>query len=547
MAMSSIATTPLPEDIHSLKELLLSREKVIEETHRQVEDKNKKLEEKNKKIAFLEEYIRHLKHQRYNKSSERYEGDQQISLFNEAEQLDAETAIEEENQAEPHTESAQSSTSKRKPGRKRFPDAFPRYKVYHDIESHEKHCDCGCALEVFDEVTSEQLGIIPAEIYVIQHCRHKYRCPTCKDKAPVTAPLPPQPFPKSNASAELMAHVIVAKFLDGLPFYRQEKIWERLDVSLPRATLANWTIAAGELVQPLINVLKDYQHQSSVFHMDETPVQVLKEPDKPPDSKSYFWVTVSGPPNQPIYYFHYNPSRGSGVARDLLEGYRGTVISDDWSIYGRVCESLQLRHIACNDHARRKFDEALKSLPKKKKTSGISKPEMALNYYQKLYAIERRIKDLGPEEKQKIRQKESVPIWDKFIEWIEKHLNSVTPESKLGKALHYTYKLRDKLRYYCNDGHLPISNQVAENAIRPFAIARKNFLFFDTPKGATASANLYSLMMTAKSHGLNPFYYLAYVFKALPLANSLEDIEELLPWRLHNEQLKQGFPCVNRD
>ena len=176
----------------------------------------------------------------------------------------------------------------------------------------------------------------------------------------------------------------------------------------------------------------------------------------------------------------------------------------------------------------------------------MSKAAMALNYYQKLYAVERKIQAKSLEERQRIRQAESVPLWDQFIEWMEKHIHKTTPESKFGKALNYAYKLRDKLRFYCETGHLPISNQVAENAIRPFAIARKNFLFYDTPKGAAASANLYSLIMTAKSHGLDPFYYLAYVFKHLPGAQRLEDVEKLLPWNLYADQLKESFGVVNR-
>ncbi len=441
---------------------------------------------------------------------------------------------------------AQSTEAKKSaPGRRKLPESLPRVKVIHELPVEDRLCACGCQLQAFDEVISEQLGIIPAELYVIQHCRKKYRCHACVDKAPITAPMPAQPFPKSNANPELMADITVSKFLDGLPFYRQEQMWRRQDIDLPRATQARWSIEAGNLAQPLINLLREHQCLSNVMHIDETTVQVLKEPDKPAEGKKYFWITASGPPQKPILLFHYNPSRGSAVANLLLDGFKGTVISDDWHVYGRVCESRQLTHIACNDHARRKFDEALKAEPKQ--TSGkVSKAAMALNYYQKLYAIERKIKELSADQKYNIRQQESVPVWNQFIEWMEKHIQTTTPESKFGVALNYTYKLKDKLRYYCTDGDLPMSNQVAENAIRPFAIARKNFLFYDTPKGASASANLYSLIMTAKSHDLDPFYYLAYVFKYLPRAKTVEDVEKLLPWAVTNEQTKESFGVVNR-
>lgn len=166
---------------------------------------------------------------------------------------------------------------------------------------------------------------------------------------------------------------------------------------------------------------------------------------------------------------------------------------------------------------------------------------MALNYFSKLYAIEKRIKALPYDEKKIIRQAESAPIWDNFIEWLEKHKNQVAPESLFGKAMHYTLKLQQKLRHYCTDGALPISNEKAENAIRPFAIARKNFMFFDSPRGATASANLYSLIMSAKYNNLDPYYYLAYVFKYLPRSTSVAEIEKLLPWALSNDELNSDF------
>jgi transposase len=542
MAESSLAQ--LPDDIDALKALISARDVALVE-------RDKKLAERDKKITILEEYVRLLKSQRFGKSSERFVSDLQESLFNEAEQLDDEEPAEVEAGDVAEVDSASTAPDsndteqKARPGRRKLPAHLPRVKVIHKLPQGERQCPCGCQMEVFDEAISEQLCIIPADLYVIQHCRQKYRCTACEDKAPVTAPMPAQPFPKSNASPELMANVVVSKFLDGLPFYRQEQIWKRVDIDLPRATLARWSIEAGNLAQPLINLLREHQWASNVMHIDETPVQVLKEPDKPPEGNKYFWVTASGPPNKPIYLFHYDPSRGSAVADALLEGFRGTVISDDWSVYARVCEKRQLTHIACNDHARRKFDEALKAEPKNK-SGKMSKAAMALNYYQKLYAIERKIQDKSPEERQRIRQTEGMPLWDQFIKWMGTHIHKTTPESKFGKALNYAYKLREKLRFYSETGHLPMSNQVAENAIRPFAIARKNFLFYDTPKGASASANLYSLIMTAKSHGLDPFYYLAHVFKHQPRAKTVEDVEKLLPWNVDIEQLKQSFGAVNR-
>lgn len=538
MAMTLSTSTHL-SDARLLNDKLLEQTTQLQQYEQAIAKTQALLKNKDRRIAQLEELVRYFKLKQYGKSSERHVSPDQTPLFNEAEHCAQDDASPDATQlpASVETNTHREPAQRPKRGRRALPNHLPRKKIIHDLEPAEKHCGCGSELSAIDEVTSEQLAIIPAELIVIQHCRRKYVCPTCPDKAPVTAPLPTQPLPKTNASPSLLAHIAVSKFLDGLPFYRQEKIWERVNITLSRATQANWMIGCGALIQPLINLLVEQQKQGVVMHVDETPVQVLKEPDKPPDGKKYFWVTVGGPPDKPLYRFYYHPSRGSGIADELLAGFDGTVVSDDWSVYAKVCEQRQLTHSACNDHARRKFKDAVNDLPKAMRGKGNTRAAMALNYYQKLYAIERRIKGLSADEKRTIRQRDSVPIWNAFIGWIERQLTQVTPRSKLGVALSYTYKLRDKLRYYCEDGHLPMSNEKAENAIRPFAIARKNFLFYDSPKGATASANLYSLIMTAKSHGLNPTHYLAYVFKQLPTAKTLEDVEALLPWAVNEEQI----------
>lgn len=524
--------TPLPDDVESLQALLLEQDAIIKE--------------KTQRITVLEEYIRYVKQRLYGRSSERDVN--QGELFNEAEII-AGSVEEAEQEDEELLQASELSgkTPKKKRGRRKLPKHLQRIKVYHDLDEHEKQCDCGCQLHCFDEVISEQLGIIPAKLYVIQHCRKKYTCQHC-DGGIKTAPLPPQPIPKSNASPELLAHIVISKFLDGLPFYRQEKMWERNQIDLPRATMANWTMqCGGSLVQPLINLFREEQQTGSVLYIDETPVQVLKHPDKPPDGKKYFWVTAGGPTDRPVYLFHYNPSRGSAVAKALIEGFEGTLMSDDWHVYAAVCSDLSLSHINCNDHARRKFKEAKENQAKTKKgQQRTSRADVALAYYKRLYAIETQIRGLSPDLKKRVRQEKSVPIWEAFKEWIDTTITRVTPESKQGKALSYAHRLFDKLTAYCEDGNLPISNQVAENAIRPFAIARKNFLFFNTPGGAQASANHYSLIMTARANGLDPFYYLAYIFKQLPAAKGLEDYEALLPWNLDSDTLKASFELINR-
>ncbi len=538
----------LPEDHEQLKNVCLEQSLLLKQNTAALQEKNTTIQDQEKQIKILEEYILYLKHQKFGTSSERHID--QLSLLDESECIADEVV---ESQDEPPTEDDgqenepdDNTNNPKKRGRRKLSENLPRIKRYHELAENQQQCDCGCQMEAFDEVTSEQLGIIPAKLYVIQHCRKKYRCKQCEGAIKL-APLPPQPIPKSNASPELLAYSIVAKFLDGLPFYRQEKIWERMDVSLSRATLANWAIkSGGGLVQPLINLLIEHQMSGDYLNIDETTIKVLKEPDKPPDGKKYFWVTVGGSDEKPVYRFHYNPSRGTQAAKALLDDFKGTVMSDDWHIYERACEALSLQHITCNDHARRKFKEAKIVEPKNKnkKQNTPSRPGIALIFYKKLYAIEKRIKLMAlasADDIRTIRQTESLPIWEAFKTWIEKTIPHINPASKLGKALNYTYRLWPKLTAYCDDGRLPMSNERAENAIRPFAIARKNFLFFDSPQGAKASENHYSLIMTAKMNGLDPFYYMAHVLKNLPSAETLEDVEGLLPWNLDNEMLKASF------
>jgi transposase len=543
--MNLPAIDALPDDIQALKQLVLAQKSLLEnqdvilqQAEKSLQDNSAKLHKKAQRIEFLEEYIRLLKHQRFGCSSEQHA--MQPDFFNEAEQCADDDLSNDNWQATEcaETAGAASTVSPRRAGRRPLPAHLPRVKIYHALNGAEAVCPCGCAMDVFDEVLSEQLGVIPAQLYVIQHCRKKYRCTGCASTIK-TAPLPPQPLPKSNASPELIAFIAISKFIDGLPYYRQEKIWERFDIDLPRATMATWIIGGGNLVHVLINVLRDYLLDSAVIHMDETPVQVLKEPDKPPRSQSYFWVQRSGDLAHPVVLFHYSASHSSAVARELLPDYQGYLVSDDYGVYANVAATQGLTQVHCNDHARRKFKEAALAEPKQK--GRISRAGMALNYYQKLYAIERRLNDASADshEKYRVRQTESVPLLAQFKAWIDKTLPEINPESKFGKALSYTHRLWATLTRYCDDGRLPISNILVENAIRPLAISRKNFLFFDTPKGAQASAYLYSLIMTAKANDLDPFHYLRHVFTELPKATTLEDIEQLLPWNVDRDAIKK--------
>lgn len=511
--MKKLTAEQLPDDIDALKMLLLQKQ------HR---------------IDLLEEQILLMRDKHFARSSE--QSPDQYGFFDEAETESEESAPEVA--SEIPSDNTASTPRKKTSGRRALPAELPRVRREYDLSTEQKTCACGCQLQAIGEDVSEQLDIIPAKIQVIQHVRKKYACKTCESGVK-TAPLPAQPIPKSNASPGLLAQVTVSKYQDALPLARQEKIFHRHGIDLPRNTLANWMIRCGQLAQPLLNLMEDRLRAGPIIQCDETPVQVLKEPDKPPESKSYMWVRLGGLPDEQVVLYDYHPSRSGEVAGTLLSGFSGYLQTDDYAGYHAVGGEKAITHLGCWAHARRKFIEAQKvagSSEKKTKNTGKqkapSKADIALNYIGHLYGIERKAKALTAEDRYQLRQTESLPVLEKLRSWLDRTLPKALPKSTLGKALSYLDKNWKKLCVYVADGRLRIDNNAAENAIRPFVIGRKNWLFSDTPKGAKASAALYSLIETAKLNGLEPHKYLAAVYSELPQAETVDAIEALLPWNI---------------
>lgn len=483
------------------------------------------IEQQATRITALEESLRLQKLKKFGASSEKSPDQQE--MFNEAEL----SVVVEEFFAESEAEQAQATPAepKAKRGRKPLPADLPRVRIEHDVPEADKRCPCGCERTEIGEVSSEQLDIIPAQIRVLVNVRKKYSCPACEDGVQ-TAALPPQPIPKSNASPGVLAHIAIAKYQDALPLYRQEAILNRSGIEIPRNTLANWMIKAGELIQPLLNLLEDHLLAYPVLHCDETSVQVLKEPDKLPTSKSYMWVRVGGPPTQPVRLFHYADSRRGEIVSQLLAGYEGYLQTDDYAGYNAVAAKNTITQLGCWAHARRKFVEAQKA--SSGKGNKVGKADIAINLIGKLYAIEKKIKTESTETRYQVRQQESIPQLKKIRTWLDNTLYTALPKGLLGKAVSYLDKNWKKLTVYTEDGRLNIDNNPAENAIRPFVVGRKNWLFSATVLGAKSSASLYSLIETAKANHLEPYHYLRYVFSELPKATDAEEIEDLLPWNV---------------
>jgi transposase len=511
----------LPSDVYRLKQLVLEQQKIIEEHQ-------KKHLEKDQRITNLQDLVNLLQRRKFAPQSEAVSSEQ-LGLFNEVEDL-IHTPVEDEEETEDEHENG-ASDKPRKKRRPRLPENLPREEVVIDLPEAEKFCPHdGTPLEKIGEEICEKLEIIPSKAVVKKTIRLKYGCPCCREGVK-TAPAAVSLLPKTMASASLIALIVVSKFMDALPLYRQEAIFKRIGVLISRGTMARWLIEIAQMLQPLYNLLQDKLLEGDYIGMDETTTQVLDEEDKKATSKSYMWVRYSGmgPPHSgpaapSIVLFDYAPTRSGQVPRELLEGFRGYLQVDAYEGYSPVCRENGLIRVGCMDHARRKFMDAFK-------TSGSREiGKRALTYFKLLYKIEEDIEGRTPEEKLKARQEKSKSILVEMKEWVDSKKGKVPPKSVGGLALSYFGNEYENLCRYLEDGRLRISNVLVENKIRPFAIGRKNWLFSHSVEGAQASAMFYSLVETAKANNADPFDWMRMVLEKLPHAKTVEDYEELLPF-----------------
>lgn len=519
----------LSDDPVVLKTLLWEQQAEIRRCHLEIAAIEQRVEARMEaRIQQLYEQLLLSRRKQFGPSSESHAG--QGWLFDEAEATVANSpADEDEERADlKPTSPTVTDSPKRRGKRLPLPAELPRIEVVHDVPETERICACGTPMVEIGEEVSEQLDIVPMQIRVLRHVRKRYGCPK-GEHAPVVAPVPPQVLPKSNASFSVLAMLLVIKFVDGLPLARFEHVLARSGVLVSRQTLARWVIGCAQALQPVFNLLRDALLDSSVIHMDETTVQVLKEPGRAATTSSYMWVQKGGPPGRPVVVFDYDPSRSGQVPVRLLEGWRGYLMTDGYEGYCALVNQGGIQHLSCWVHARRRFVEAAKV--QKKGKSG--RADQALAFIARLYAIEKSMREASVEERFRVRQAESLPVLAELRRWLDETLPLVPPKTALGEALGYLQKYWPRLIRYTERGDLPIDNNPAENAIRPFVVGRKAWLFCDTPAGAEASALIYSLIETAKANGVEPYTWLCRVLRQLPLAQSVDDYEALLPWNLH--------------
>jgi transposase len=345
----------------------------------------------------------------------------------------------------------------------------------------------------------------------------------------IAAP-PAQLLPKTMASATLLACLLTAKYVDGLPFYRQEKQFTRIGVDLSRATMSNWAIRLADRCKPLWEMMQKESRSGPVIQIDETTIQVMREKGRANQTKSYMWVMRGGPPDAPVVIFQYEPGRAGAFVKAWLGDYRGVVQTDGYRGYNFLDEEDGVAHAACMAHVRRKFAEVCKIGGKKRKP-GLA--DQAVSLLKKLYKVEKEARDhaLPADAIYQLRQEKSKPVIEDFEKWLDKYESRIPPKGALGNAIGYAIRQRKRLRVFLDNGHVAIDNNRVENDIRPFVVGRKNWLFAGKPEGAEASAIWYSLIETAKANGWEPFAYLTFLFNGLLHAQTEADYEALLPNR----------------
>jgi len=528
--------------IDGIESILRSYSRQAEADHAMMAELVAKLKLSEEKIGVLEEKIRLDAARLFGRSSEKWKPDDKIQsqLFNEIEVAVKEAAGPGANEAKTDA-TAPVVRKKRKPqavdaghgGRVPLPEDLPRREKVLDIAEGEKVCEsCGKPLVRIGEDVSERLCLEPVKFYVERTVRPSWGC-TCGCAGMHSAPVPRHIIPKSFASPSLVAQIVASKFCDALPFYRQSNILRREGIDISRETMARWALEGHQLLSPMTALIRQTIRKSPVMNMDETRVRVLHEKGKVKEGLSWMWVAAAtiesaepqgGQRDFKLITFNYAPGRDKEVAEELLEGFTGILMTDAYAAYDKPSKEAGIVQAACMAHARRKFADVLKI------EKANPKAQMAMGFFSALYDVERQYADNPTDERLKARQEKSRPIMDAFWKWLVAEGGHVLPQSTLGKAINYVIPIWHRLEVFLSDGRVPIDNNLAENSIRPFAVGRRNWLFFDQSTGAEASTSFYTLIESAKANNLEPMHYLHFLFTCIEhFGIAMMPWEKLLP------------------
>ena len=400
-----------------------------------------------------------------------------------------------------------------------IPEGLPVETVEHRLPEEERKCpECGQPMEEIGKEVRRTLKIIPPQYSVLEDITYTYACKRCEqetgDAVLVKTAHEPVVLPGSYASAEAIAQIMTQKYVMHIPLYRQEQELNRAGLKLSRQTMSNWLLhASDDWLRPVYDALHKSLCAQEVLHADETTLQVLKEPGKSAVSKSYMWLyRTSGCADKPIVLYEYKPNRKPENAKSFLQDFSGWLHADGYQGYHTLPENIRV--VGCWAHARRKFDEALSTLPEGSRSGSPAAKGVA--YITRLFVLEKTFAELSPEKRLEKRLEQAQPVLGELLAWVNTLLPKTAPKSALGKALAYTAEQWKYLTRYLEDGRLELSNNRAERSIKPFVMGRKNWLFANTPAGAQSSAVIYSLIETAKENGLDPYRYLLHVLKTAP-------------------------------
>lgn len=482
---------------------------VIDQAKRTVKEKEQIIA----KLTFELAYHRKL---RYGRKSEHLTAEQR-QLFEESMDTDLAAIGAELDLLKP---AVPVEAEKRHPRRMQIPANLPRTEIHHEPASTQ--CACGCQLKRIGEDVSEKLDYAPGLFSVERHVRGKWACTACQTIT--QAPVPAHIIDKGLPTTGLLAHVLVGKFADHLPLYRQEHIFARAGVPISRQTLADWVGACGVQLQPLVDALKAEVFKHDILHADETPVNMLK-PDNGKTHRAYIWAYSPGQFERlKAVIYDFTETRAGKHAREFLGDWQGSILVDDFAGYNALF-TQGITELGCMAHARRKFHDLYEA-------NGSEIAQQALVIIAHLYDIERETRAHEPDERWRIRQAKAKPIMEKFHAWLTLQRSKATNGTAIARALDYTLRRWDALVRYLDNGQIPIDNNHVENRIRPIAIGRNNWLFAGSLRAGQRAAAAMSLIQSAKLNGHDPYAYLKDVMTRLP-TQPYRQINDLLP---HNWQ-----------
>jgi transposase len=523
------------EEILKLRALLMEKDQIIEKQTVELDKKDQLIQKQNIQIDNLIQALLHARKKIFGASSEKTQTDGQISLFDSVQELAKEVWKEQKK----ITVKSYEKTPRKSGVREEMLSGLPKEIEEYIINPEDGCPKCGSPLKVIGkQLIRTEVEFLPAKLKVKQIIRQVAKCESCGKKGSgnpspvfVKAAIPTPVLPHSISTPSMVAQVMYQKFVMGLPLNRQEKDWFRMGLVLTRADMANWVIRCSEeWLSPIYHKIHEQLLSSELLHMDETRIQCNKEENRKASSHSFMWVMRSASSEAvQAAYFHYSTSRGTEVARSLLGDYKGYLITDAYAGYNKAGDYTRC---LCWAHCRRYFIESIPLYNNGKEIQG-SKGAEGREYINLLFKIEKEIENLTFEEKKQKRQEASKPILEAFWSWIEKTSALNTTNEKLTEALTYSINQKKYLETFLEDGRIPVSNNLCEASIKPFATARRAWLFADTPKGARANAVLYTLVETARANELDVYEYLKYLLYEMPNNDYLqhpEVLDKYLPW-----------------